>query len=117
MKLAEDQEHSGIHVHHGFYEGARQHADAIVSVIQQSNREAGRVLPVWVSGHSLGGAYANCVMLHLLESCETSRLFEAGAVPCHFHTLRLDLVSSNAEKFQYDTACLACMGWKWLLST
>ena len=76
--LAEGQEQPGIFVHHGFYEGARQHADAIVSVIQQRNREVGRALPVWVSGHSLGGAYANCIMLHLLSNRKTTHLFTAG---------------------------------------
>ena len=65
-------------VHRGFYEGARQHAEAIIRVIQQAHRQEGRSLPVWVSGHSLGGAYANCLMLHLLDSRATSQLFEAG---------------------------------------
>ncbi len=79
--MTEGVEHAGIAVHHGFYEGARQHADAIVAVIQQRNREAGRALPVWVSGHSLGGAYANCIMLHLLANKRTTHLFAAGKNP------------------------------------
>lgn len=68
-------------VHRGFYEGAKQHAESIVSVIRERNAEAGRTLPVWVSGHSLGGAYANCVMLHLLASRTTAHLFQAGKTP------------------------------------
>lgn len=70
-----------MHVHHGFYQGAKKHADAIISVIKLAHLQAGHSLPVWVSGHSLGGAYANCVMLHLLESRSTSQLFEAGTLP------------------------------------
>ena len=81
MPPAEGQEQGGIFVHHGFYEGARQHANAIVAVIQQQNQEAGRALPVWVSGHSLGGAYANCIMLHLLANQRTALLFTAGNSP------------------------------------
>lgn len=68
----------GIHVHRGFAEGARQHLDAIVSTIQSANTAAEKPLPVWISGHSLGGAYANCLMLQLLERKSTARLFTAG---------------------------------------
>lgn len=78
LTSAEQQDESGVFVHHGFYLGARQHADAIIRVIQQAHQQAGHCLPVWVTGHSLGGAYANCVMLHLLESRSTSQLFQAG---------------------------------------
>lgn len=34
---------------------------------------------VWVTGHSLGGAYASCVLLHLLASRGTAQLFGKGA--------------------------------------
>ena len=78
LPCAVQQQASGVWVHRGFFEGARQHAEAIIKVIQQAHRQEGRSLPVWVSGHSLGGAYANCLMLHLLDSGATSQLFEAG---------------------------------------
>ena len=79
LDFADEEQQSNIYVHRGFYEGAKQHTDAIVEVVRRSNSQAGRPLPVWVTGHSLGGAYANCMMLHLLESRKTAQLFESGA--------------------------------------
>lgn len=67
-------------MHRGFAEGARQHLDAIVSTIQAANAIAEKPLPVWISGHSLGGAYANCLMLQLLERKSSAKLFAAGSV-------------------------------------
>ena len=66
------------HVHSGFWEGAKQHVEDIKQVVQQQNRQAHRHLPVWITGHSLGGGYANCVMLHLLANKRTADLFSAG---------------------------------------
>ncbi|KAL3143242.1 hypothetical protein ABBQ38_002093 [Trebouxia sp. C0009 RCD-2024] len=65
-------------VHSGFWEGAKQHVEDIKQVVQQQNRQAHRRLPVWITGHSLGGGYANCVMLHLLANKRTADLFSAG---------------------------------------
>lgn len=71
---------SSLHIHRGFLEGATQQAEAIVEAIQGAHANSERALPVWVTGHSLGGAYANCLMLHLLESRGTARLFMAGKI-------------------------------------
>ena len=70
----------GAQVHSGFWEGAKQHIPDIKSLVQQQNRRAGRRLPVWITGHSLGGGYANCMMLHLLANKQTSELFSAGKI-------------------------------------
>ena len=74
-------------VHSGFWEGAKQHIPDIKDLVQQQNRQAGRRLPVWITGHSLGGGYANCMMLHLLANKQTSELFSAGelaSLACSF---------------------------------
>ena len=65
-------------VHSGFWQGAKQHIEDIKQVVQQQNSQARRRLPVWITGHSLGGGYANCVMLHLLANKRTADLFSAG---------------------------------------
>ncbi|KAK9814112.1 hypothetical protein WJX72_000806 [[Myrmecia] bisecta] len=70
--------HGAINVHKGFYEGAKQQIDAIVAAVRGQDRRARRRLPVWISGHSLGGGYANCVMLHMLANREIAELFAAG---------------------------------------
>ena len=69
---------SDTFVHSGFWEGARQHVADITRVVQQQNSQARHQLPVWVTGHSLGGGYANCMMLHLLANKRTKDLFSAG---------------------------------------
>jgi len=69
---------NGTQVHAGFWEGAKQHIEDIKQVVQQQNSQAGRRLPVWITGHSLGGGYANCMMLHLLASKRTADIFSAG---------------------------------------
>ena len=71
---------SGTQVHAGFWEGAKQHIEDIKQVVQQQNSQAGRHLPVWITGHSLGGGYANCFMLHLLASKRTADMFSAGKI-------------------------------------
>lgn len=68
----------GTQVHSGFWEGAKQHVEDIKQVVQEQDRQAGRHLPVWITGHSLGGGYANCMMLHLLANKRTADLFSAG---------------------------------------
>ena len=34
---------------------------------------------MWITGHSLGGGYANAVVLHMLANRATAELFAAGA--------------------------------------
>jgi hypothetical protein len=65
-------------VHRGFYEGAKRHREEIAAVVGARDRAAGRRLPVWVTGHSLGGGYANALALHLLANRATAELFGAG---------------------------------------
>lgn len=38
-------------------------------------------MPVWVTGHSLGGGYANALTLHLLAQRQGAQLFSAGVYP------------------------------------
>lgn len=47
-------------------------------MVQEALERSDQPLAVWVTGHSLGGAYANCLMLHLLESRASARLFASG---------------------------------------
>lgn len=76
----------GTQVHSGFWQGAKQHVEDIKQVVQEQDRQAGRHLPVWITGHSLGGGYANCMMLHLLANKRTADLFSAGErLPCLQH--------------------------------
>lgn len=76
--------HSGIKVHRGFYEGAKRHLEEIAAVVSERDSKARRRLPVWVTGHSLGGGYANALALHLLANRATAQLFGAGLQPrCH----------------------------------
>ncbi|BDA46815.1 hypothetical protein COCOBI_09-2680 [Coccomyxa sp. Obi] len=69
---------SAIKVHRGFYEGAKRHLEEIAAVVSERDSEAGKRLPVWVTGHSLGGGYANALALHLLANRATAQLFGAG---------------------------------------
>ena len=65
-------------MHRGFYEGARQHAESINGIVQQVRGAHRDPTPVWVTGHSLGGGYANALLLHLLAQRQGSQLFSAG---------------------------------------
>ena len=65
-------------VHAGFWLGASQHVADITRIVKQQNSRAGHRLPVWITGHSLGGGYANCMVLHLLANKRTKDLFSAG---------------------------------------
>ncbi len=47
-----------MRVHRGFYVGAVRHLDEIVATVRARDAAAGRRLPVWVAGHSLGGGCA-----------------------------------------------------------
>ena len=85
---------SGTQVHSGFWEGARQHVEDIKQVVQQQNSQAGRQLPVWITGHSLGGGYANCFMLHLLASKRTADLFSAGEFLSGYRSALLAVIKS-----------------------
>ncbi|KAK9839203.1 hypothetical protein WJX81_001055 [Elliptochloris bilobata] len=67
-----------LHVHRGFHAGVVRHLDEIVAAVRARDAAAGKRLPVWVAGHSLGGGYANCLALHLLASRSTAELFGAG---------------------------------------
>lgn len=69
---------SAIKVHGGFYNGAKRHLAEIATVVRACDEKAGRRLPVWVTGHSLGGGYANALALHLLAQRNTAELFGAG---------------------------------------
>ncbi|KAK9918723.1 hypothetical protein WJX75_006273 [Coccomyxa subellipsoidea] len=69
---------SAIKVHRGFYEGAKRHLEEIAGVVSERDNAAGARLPVWVTGHSLGGGYANALALHLLANRATAQLFGAG---------------------------------------
>jgi predicted alpha/beta-fold hydrolase len=68
-----------VKVHRGFYEGAKRHLEEIAAVVRARDSAAGKRLPVWVTGHSLGGGYANALALHLLANRATAELFGAGA--------------------------------------
>lgn len=61
-------------MHRGFYEGAKRHLEEIAGVVHAARKR----LPVWVTGHSLGGGYANALALHLLANRATAELFGAG---------------------------------------
>lgn len=76
-----------VKVHRGFYEGAKRHLDEIAAVVSERDSAASRRLPVWVTGHSLGGGYANALVLHLLANRATAQLFGAGL---HCIALALD---------------------------
>lgn len=62
-------------------------ASAIISATLQgvalgplTVRESGFILQVWLTGHSLGGGYANAVVLHMLANRSCAELFAAGAL-------------------------------------
>ena len=67
-------------MHGGFYNGAKRHLAEIATVVRACDERAGRRLPVWVTGHSLGGGYANALALHLLAQQNTAELFGAGTL-------------------------------------
>ena len=67
-----------VKVHGGFYNGAKRHLAEIAGVVKACDERAGQRLPVWVTGHSLGGGYANALALHLLAQRNTAELFGAG---------------------------------------
>ena len=71
-----------MQVHRGFYEGAKRHLEEIAQVVASADSAAGGRLPVWVTGHSLGGGYANALALHLLAGRATAGLFGAGGLHC-----------------------------------
>ena len=74
-----------IKVHGGFYNGAKRHLSEIATIVRACDEKAGRRLPVWVTGHSLGGGYANALALHLLAQRNTAELFGAGQLQQHEH--------------------------------
>lgn len=62
-----------------FRPGARRCAHGLgcdARTVRQDGKE--RPPAVWLTGHSLGGGYANCVMLHLLANKSCSALFGGG---------------------------------------
>ena len=72
-------------------------------MVRACDEKAGAALPVWVTGHSLGGGYANALALHLLAQQNTAELFGAGA-PVISATNVLACVC------MHRSACMAC-GW------
>ncbi len=82
-----------MRVHRGFYEGAKRHLEEIAGVVGGADAEAGGRLPVWVTGHSLGGGYANALALHLLAGRATAQLFGAGGAPPATHPVLPNLTS------------------------
>ena len=80
MTLATFAGRGAIKMHGGFYNGAKRHLAEIATVVRACDERAGRRLPVWVTGHSLGGGYANALALHLLAQQNTAELFGAGAL-------------------------------------
>ena len=89
-------------MHRGFYSGATEHLEDIVLALRQIDRDEGKKLPVWVTGHSLGGAYCNALLLQLLESGRNKDLFEEGLflteMICHRCIPFCDL---SSEKFRW----------------
>lgn len=79
-------------MHRGFYEGAKRHLEEIAGVVSERDNAAGARLPVWVTGHSLGGGYANALALHLLANRATAQLFGTGAA------LHATVLHSSHEK-------------------
>lgn len=52
----------------------------------------GRKLPLWITGHSLGGGYASALFLHLLTlKNELRSLFPVGALQHVRHSLAAEL--------------------------
>jgi len=78
----------GMHplmVHAGMYHGVSRHLPTIQEAIAHAESDAASSQdgeqappPVWLTGHSLGGGYANCVMLHLLATKSCAELFRGG---------------------------------------
>lgn len=97
-------------VHSGFYEGARKHAENIVSLVRLQQRRRGHSLPVWVTGHSLGGGYANCLILHLLAQQQGAHLFSAGGGAVTFGAPQV-LYSEDASALYEALSSLESRGW------
>ena len=107
---------NGTQVHAGFWEGAKQHIEDIKQVVQQQNSLAGRRLPVWITGHSLGGGYANCMMLHFLASKRTADIFSAGEkLPgCHcLARIHSDRCTSVSSAWTCHCPLLVYVLWTW----
>ena len=90
-----------VKVHGGFYNGAKRHLAEIVTVVRACDEKAGTRLPVWVTGHSLGGGYANALALHLLAQQNTAELFGAGAPV-------ISALNIFACICMHRSACMAC---------
>ena len=90
-----------MQVHSGFWEGAKQHIEDIKQVVQQQNSQAHCRLPVWMTGHSLGGGYANCMVLHLLANKHTADLFSAG----QFHVPAIVMARRDKTSIPALQAC------------
>lgn len=67
-----------IEVHQGFYQGALRHLQEIQALVSSHAQQGGKPVPVWITGHSLGGGYANAVMLHMLANRSCAKLFASG---------------------------------------
>lgn len=74
-----------------------------MGVVAARDSASGRRLPVWVTGHSLGGGYANALALHLLANRATAQLFGAGLLLCRTpsHTLRLPAEDCHCSTLLY----------------
>lgn len=78
MPLETSQGVGTLEVHQGFYQGARRQLKEIQSVVASHAKPGSKRLPVWITGHSLGGGYANAVVLHMLGNRSCAQLFAAG---------------------------------------
>ena len=97
-----------LQVHQGFYNGVKRHLPAVQELVSARAAAASDLLltagsgalrpgdshagssgsgkaggkrklpPLWVTGHSLGGGYANCLTLHMLANRSTAELFGGG---------------------------------------
>ena len=88
-----DDDGSSLFAHHGFLTGARRHAADIGRLVARFNGRVGGEVgdsstppstrgPVWLTGHSLGGAYAAALALDLLAARDGSaaRFFGGGGL-------------------------------------
>lgn len=74
-----------VQLHGGFYRGCLDHIEDILSVVAEARNAAGGPnTPLWLTGHSLGGAYAAVMTLHLLVNhAQHAALFSGGTAAGH----------------------------------
>ena len=95
-----------VQLHRGFYHGCLDHIEDILTVVAEArNAAGGPSTPLWLTGHSLGGAYAAALTLHLLVNHAQHAPLFAGGTQAHSPACS----HAHVDHTTNDTSHVPCM--------